>query len=98
MWMLILGEVLRWLLDVYFYVLIGRFLIELILSLRPGLAPSGIFLVLFEIIMTLTDPPLKFIRRFIKPVRVGAVALDFSWTILIFLVALLTQMIYRFLG
>lgn len=94
----ILGEILRWLLEIYFYVLIGRFLIELYLSLSRGARPSGGFLVIFELIMTVTDPPLKFIRRFVRPVRLGAVALDFSWTIVIFLVALLTQIIARYLG
>jgi len=94
----ILGEILRWLLDVYFYVLVGRFIIELIIGLNRGMAPKGILLIVFEIVMTVTDPPLKLIRRFVKPVRLGAVALDFSWTILIFLVALLGQLIYKFLG
>ncbi len=96
--MYLIGEILRWLLQVYFYVLVGRFIIELYLSLSRGARPNGVVLVLFEIVMTLTDPPLKFIRRFVRPVRLGAVALDFSWTILIFAVALLTQLIQRFLG
>lgn len=88
------GEVIRWILDVYFYILIGRFLIELFIGLSRGARPVGVFLVIFEIIMTLTDPPLRLIRRFAKPVRVGPMALDFSWTILIFFDAILNNLTY----
>jgi YggT family protein len=31
-----------------------------------------------EVVYTVTDPPLKFIRRFVRPVRLGGVAIDFS--------------------
>jgi YggT family protein len=40
-------------------------------------------LVAVEIIMTLTDPPLKFLRRYIKPLRLGVIQLDFSWTVVV---------------
>jgi YggT family protein len=46
-----------------------------------------------EIVMTITDPPLKFVRRFIKPVRIGSIALDFGWT----LTLLATSFLERFL-
>ena len=36
--------------------------------------PKGGFLVLAEGIYTVTDPPIKFFRRFIPPLRVGAIA------------------------
>ncbi|MEN9740570.1 MAG: hypothetical protein RLZ72_836, partial [Actinomycetota bacterium] len=40
-------------------------------------------MVLAEITYTLTDPPLKLVRRFVKPVRLGGAAIDFSWTIVL---------------
>jgi YggT family protein len=36
-----------------------------------------------EIIFTLTDPPLRFLKQYIKPVRMGAISLDFAWTALV---------------
>jgi YggT family protein len=36
-----------------------------------------------EIIFTLTDPPLRLLRQYIKPVRMGAISLDFAWTALV---------------
>jgi YggT family protein len=32
---------------------------------------------------TITDPPLKFVRRFVPPLRMGPVALDLAWTIVV---------------
>jgi YggT family protein len=35
-----------------------------------------------ESIYTVTDPPLKAIRRFIPPLRLGPVQIDLAWTVL----------------
>jgi YggT family protein len=48
--------------------------------------PTGPVLVVAEVIYTVTDPPLKLLRRFIKPVRLGNVALDLSFTVLFLMV------------
>jgi YggT family protein len=72
-----------WALQVFFFALIGRLILELLVSSRPGFRPKGIFLPVAEIVMTLTDPPLRFIRRFIKPVQIGSLSLDFGWTLLV---------------
>lgn len=73
---------LSFLIGLYIWVLLGRFFLDLITSINPQFRPRGIVLVLCEVAFTLTDPPLKFLRRFIKPVRFGSVSLDFGWTIL----------------
>jgi YggT family protein len=39
--------------------------------------------VIVESTYTITDPALKLVRRIIPPLRVGAVQLDFGWTILL---------------
>lgn len=92
--MSLLALVIFWALQIYFYFLIGRLLLDLLISLNPSFRPKGILLPLAEIVMTLTDPPLRFIRRFIKPVRMGAIALDFGWTLLV-LAVIFAQNIVR---
>jgi YggT family protein len=47
--------------------------------------------------MTATDPPLKFVRKFIKPVRFGALALDFGWTLTLLAVTMLQNLLTRLL-
>ncbi len=79
----ILGSLIVFALQIYVYILIGRLIIDLLISVNPGFRPKGVFLPISEILLTLTDPPLRFIRRFIKPVRFGAISLDFGWTLLV---------------
>ncbi len=88
-----LALIAYWALQVYFYALIGRLILDLLISLRPGFRPKGLFLPVSEIIFTVTDPPLKFLRRFIKPVRFGAISLDFAWTLLVLGVILLRNLV-----
>jgi YggT family protein len=43
-------------------------------------------LVLFEVIFTITEKPTAFIRKFVPPLRLGGVALDLSFIILLLFV------------
>lgn len=77
----LIALVFYWLLQVYFFALIGRFVVDLVLSMNRGWRPKGIVVVIVESIYTVTDPPLKLVRRIIPPLRLGAIQLDFGWTI-----------------
>ncbi|MBM7499990.1 YggT family protein [Brachybacterium muris] len=63
--------------------LIARLVLEWIRAYSRDYRPSGLVLVLFEVVYTLTDPPVKALRRLIPPLRIGAVALDLSMMILL---------------
>ena len=67
----------------YMIVLIGRLVLEWIQSYAREYRPSGIVLVLFEVVYTLTDPPVKGLRLLIPPLRLGAIVLDLSLMILL---------------
>ena len=88
-----LALVAYWALEIYFYALVGRLILDLLISIRPGFRPKGLLLPVAEIIFTVTDPPLRFLRRFIKPVSFGAVSLDFAWTLLVFGVIVLRNLV-----
>jgi YggT family protein len=77
----LIALVLYWLLQVYFFALIGRFVVDLVLSMNRGWRPKGIVVVIVESIYTVTDPPLKLVRRIIPPLRLGSIQLDVGWTI-----------------
>ena len=70
---------------VYMIMLITRLVLEWIRAYAREYRPSGLVLVLFEVVYTLTDPPVKGLRRLIPPIRLGAVALDLSLMILLLL-------------
>ncbi|GAA1198922.1 YggT family protein [Brevibacterium paucivorans] len=91
--MAIVLQILAWLLSLYVYVLIGRVIIDLIQVFARDWRPTGVVLVLCEFIYTITDPPIKAIRKVIPPLRLGNVAIDLGF-ILVFIGV---QMLSRFL-
>lgn len=93
-----LAATLSFALGLYFWVLLGRFVLDLILSLNPSWRPRSIGLVLAELVMTLTDPPLKLLRRVIKPLRFGSISIDFAWTILVILVGAARNWVWVLVG
>jgi YggT family protein len=89
--MQLLKIVLTYLLSIYLVVLIGRMIIGWIQVFARSWRPTGVVLVLAEGIFTATDPPLKFLRRYIPPLRLGTVAMDLSYMVLFIVVLILLQ-------
>jgi YggT family protein len=89
--MQILKVVLTYLLSIYLVILIGRMIIGWIQVFARSWRPTGVVLVLAEGIFTATDPPLKFLRRYIPPLRIGTVAMDLSYMVLFIVVLILLQ-------
>jgi len=87
----ILKIVLTYVLSLYLVVLIGRMIISWVQAFARSWYPHGIILVVAETIFTLTDPPLKFLRRYIPPLRIGTVAMDLSYIVLFIVVLILLQ-------
>ena len=88
-----LREVLTYVLTIYLVVLIGRMIFSWVQAFARDWHPHGILLVLAEGIFTITDPPLKFLRRFIPTVRLGMVALDLSFMVLFIVVLILLEVV-----
>lgn len=77
---------LYWILRLYLLVLLGRVILSWIPLMVPGWQPRGVLLVIVEGVYWLTDPPVRFLRKFIKPLRLGTVSLDLSVLVLFFIV------------
>jgi YggT family protein len=86
-----LREVLTYVLTIYLVVLIGRMIFGWVQVFARDWRPTGFVLVLAEAIFTVTDPPLKFLRRFIPPLRLGMVAMDLSFMVLFIVVLILLE-------
>ncbi|MFZ1854768.1 MAG: YggT family protein, partial [Candidatus Nanopelagicales bacterium] len=76
----------------YFVVLLARFVIDLIQMLSRTWQPSGFMLVVAEFVFTLTDPPLKLLRRLIPPLKIGSITLDLSFIVLIIALQIAIQL------
>jgi len=79
----ILGHYLGSLIGLYVYVLIGRLIFDYIQMFARSWRPTGVVLLVAEAIYTVTDPPLRTLRRVIRPIRLGTVSLDLSFLVLI---------------
>jgi YggT family protein len=77
----VIGTIAYYALLLYFFVMWGRFIIDLVRSVNRSWRPQGFLLVLIELAYSLTDPPIKFFRRLLPPLRVGPIAFDFGWSI-----------------
>ena len=71
-------------LRLFFYTLIIRFILDWIQVLSRNWRPQGPILVIAEIVYSITDPPLNWIRKFIKPIRLGTIQLDLAFIVLFF--------------
>jgi len=77
------------LLQIIFFLLIARLVLDYVQMFARSWRPTGVVLVLAEIIYSITDPPLKALRRVIPPLRIGGIALDLSFLVVIVLVQIL---------
>jgi YggT family protein len=87
----ILKDVAFYLLSVYLVLLIARMILSWIQVYARTWSPTGILLVIAEGVYSATDPPLRFLRRYIPSVRLGSVALDLSFILLFLVVYVLWQ-------
>jgi YggT family protein len=87
----ILRDVAFYALSVYLVLLIGRMILSWIQVYARSWSPRGVLLVIAEAVYSLTDPPLRFLRRYIPSVRLGNVALDLSFILLFLVVYVLWQ-------
>jgi YggT family protein len=87
----IFKDVCFYALSVYLVLLIGRMIFGWIQVYARTWSPTGILLVLAEGVYSATDPPLRFLRRYIPSVRLGNVALDLSFILLFLVVYVLWQ-------
>ena len=87
--MAVVGQVLAILLWLFWLILIGRLVFDFVQIFARSWQPRGIVLVIAEVIYSITDPPLRLLRRFIPPLRLGGVQFDLAFLILIILVQVL---------
>ncbi|HHV22619.1 MAG TPA: YggT family protein [Propionibacterium sp.] len=89
--MYLIGSIIDVALWLYLAILFGRMILSWVPMFSPNWQPRGMMLVVAEGIYTLTDPPLRLLRKFIPAVRMGNVMLDLGFMVLWLLVLILQQ-------
>ncbi|MCH9733698.1 MAG: YggT family protein [Actinomycetia bacterium] len=78
-------EILGFALFMFWLLLIARVVVEFIRSFSRDWHPKGATVVVLEMIMTLTDPPVNLLRRIIPQLTIGSVRFDLSIMVLLLL-------------
>ncbi len=82
------AQVIYYLLFAFLLLLVARLVMEYVMLFARSWEPKGAVVVLLEVVYSITDPPLKFLRRFIPPLRLGGVSLDLSFLVLFVIVTI----------
>lgn len=92
-----LQSVLLQLLGLFKFALFARIIIDYARMFARNWRPNAFLLAVFEVIYTVTDPPMRFVQRFVPPLRLGGVALDLSFIVVLIAVNILQTMVRYFL-
>ncbi|MCX5242391.1 MULTISPECIES: YggT family protein [Streptomyces] len=91
--MSVFAQVIYIALMVFLIVLIFRLVMDYVFQFARSWQPGKAMVVVLEAAYTVTDPPLKLLRRFIPPLRLGGVALDLSFFVLMIIVYILISIV-----
>jgi YggT family protein len=80
------GQIVILLLWLFFILLIARLILDYVQMFARSWRPRGPLLIVAEAIYTVTDPPLRALRKVIPPLKIGSVSLDLSFLVLVVLV------------
>ncbi|HSE71609.1 MAG TPA: YggT family protein [Nocardioidaceae bacterium] len=91
------AQILYLVLWLFLALLFVRFIVDWVQVFARSWTPTGPVLVILEIVYSITDPPIMFFRRFIPPLRLGSVALDLSFMIVLIICYLLLNVVRGFI-
>jgi YggT family protein len=74
---------------VFYLLVIARLIVETTRSFARSWRPAGAAAIGLEAVYTVTDPPMKLLRRLIPPLRLGGVSFDMSVIVLLILIWIL---------
>ncbi|WP_291526974.1 YggT family protein [Bifidobacterium sp. UBA744] len=88
---------IRWVVDLaidaYMLILFIRMCLDWASVLAPRWYPRGVVASLIGVVYNVTEPPLRWLRRYIKPLPLGMMSLDMSFMVLWFALIVLRVLI-----
>ena len=91
--MTVVLELAYFVLLVFFILLIARLVFDYVMMFARSWRPSGVVAVGLEVVYSVTDPPLKALRRVIPPLRLGNFSIDLGFMVLLFAVYVLMNLV-----
>lgn len=87
-----IGGIISLLLQLFLLALFARIILDYIRIFNSSWRPRGVVLWIAEIVYSVTDPLIKFARRYIPPLRLGPVAVDLSFLVIFFGIQMLISL------
>lgn len=84
-----IGLLIYYVLFFFWLLLAARIVVEMVRTFARQWRPAGGSAVALEMVFTVTDPPVRLLRRVIPVVRIGGVGLDLSIMVLLLVVFIL---------
>jgi len=84
-----IGTVFSTVVFLFFLTLIGRLVFDWVQVLSRDWRPKGAVLVVAELVYTVTDPPLRLLRRVIPSINLGGMRIDIAFLVLMVITSLL---------
>jgi YggT family protein len=75
-----------------------RFVVDWVQVFARSWSPTGLLLVILELVYSATDPPIKALRKVIPPLRIGTISLDLSFVIVMIVAYMLLYVVSGFLN
>ena len=87
--MRVVGLTIDAVLFLFLILLFVRFVFDWVQVFARDWRPRGALLVMLEVVYSITDPPILLVRRYVPPLRLGAIQLDLAFIIVLISVYLL---------
>jgi YggT family protein len=75
----VVGQATHAVLWIFIALMWVRFVVDWVQVFARSWSPSGVLLLILEFVYSVTDPPIKALRRVVPPLRIGNFSLDLSF-------------------
>ena len=89
----LIGSIVHFLVNAYNLVLFIRMILDWVAVLAPLWRPRGLVASLIDAIYQLTEPPLRWLRRYVRPIPMGPVYFDVAFIVLYFILIVIDFLI-----
>jgi len=92
----LIADLLSLLVNIFLLLLFIRVVFDWVQVFARDWRPRGAALVVAEATYTVTDPPLRALRRVIPPLTLGSIRLDMAFLVLVIICVILQSVLARF--
>ena len=94
--MRVIADLLSFAVNIFLLLLFIRVVFDWVQVFARDWRPRGAALVVAEATYTVTDPPLRALRRVIPPLTLGSIRLDMAFLVLVIICVILQSVLARF--